>query len=289
MIQVRQSRADLVDDPTVDGQGHMAHTPYEHVACIQVGMHDARVAFGQDHRVQVRPDREEPGGTAGERLVEFGDDVRLRCHLLRYRDRHVAGRNRAPVGRAECDQGVHPFVATEVLDVVAAHDSAHGVPDHVHPFVSGLAADLFDQRSQSACHGPDVLRQRRVVQRHDPTEAAPAQSAAQQREDRAVVHDPVQQDDRGARGLDVADQQTTLHRRQTLEVVVHDLVPGLLLGQPQGVHDHMGCEPRDLDRRSADSTGAQQAGGSSARAPADAADAVTRGRGQGLVGHSCRT
>ena len=64
-----------------------------------------------------------------------------------------------------------PLVSAQSLHVVPADDAAHRVPDHMDPFVPGLAAHLFDQVGESLSHGPDVLGQGRVVQGDDATEA----------------------------------------------------------------------------------------------------------------------
>jgi hypothetical protein len=77
---------------------------------------------------------------------------------------------------------------------------------------AGLGAEQLDPGGKALSRGADVVGQRAVVQRQHAAEAAPAQTAAKQREDRAVVDHAVHQQDRRAGRLDVADQQTALDR-----------------------------------------------------------------------------
>ena len=184
----------------------------EDVAGLQVGVHDHRRLLGDHQLVEVAPHRDEPGAAAGGRLGELAD--RRRCPGAAGARAGAAACTPAAsrVRAAERDERVHALVAAEALHVVARDEPAHRVADDVDALVAGLLADLLDDRAEPVGEQPDVAVDRGVVDVDDAAEAAAAQPAAQQREDRAVVDDAVDQDDRRARGLDVAHDQPALHR-----------------------------------------------------------------------------
>ena len=108
---------------------------------------------------------------------------------------------------------------------------------------------------------PDVGGERAVVDRQHPPETAAAQAAPQHREDRPVVDHAVHQQDRRPGRLDVADDQTALHRRQPRQVAA--LVAagaGPLAGHPERVERGVRRHPGHLDGSAAQAGGGEQAG-----------------------------
>jgi hypothetical protein len=71
------------------------------------------------------------------------------------------------------------------------------VPDDVDPAAAGAFAYLLYVPAEQFGRDADVAGQRRVVERLDLLPAVLGEAAAQQDEDRAVVDEAVQQDDRG--------------------------------------------------------------------------------------------
>jgi hypothetical protein len=108
---------------------------------------------------------------------------------------------------------VDPLVAPEALHVVARDQPTHAVPDHVDAFEPRVGADALDVRREPLGSFAYVAGAHAVVQREHPVESAALQVAAQDREDRPVVGHAVHHQDRGAGRFDVADQQSSLHRR----------------------------------------------------------------------------
>ena len=65
--------------------------------------------------------------------------------------------------------------------MVAGHDAAQAVPDHVHAVVAGLLADLLDVLRRAGRRRPDVLHERAVVPGADRGEATTPQRGASRR------------------------------------------------------------------------------------------------------------
>ena len=121
------------------------------------------------------------------------------------------------------------------------------MPDHVDALMPGLFAHLVDECAQSPCHGTDVIGERRVVEGVRRAEPATVQTASQEREDRAIVEDAVDQHDGRAGGFDVADEKTALGGWQSLDGVPLLLESQLLLDEAKGVHREVGGDPGCLD------------------------------------------
>ena len=110
----------------------------------------------------------------------------------------------ALVRRPECHQGVHARVAAHPLDVVARDQTAEAVADHVDPLVARLSAPAARSPTAESCAAvADVTGEQAVVERATASrEAAPAQRPIHHGEDRVVVDDAVDQQDRRGRRVD---------------------------------------------------------------------------------------
>ena len=166
-------------------------------------------------------------------------------------------------GRAEGHQGVHPLVAAEPLHVVARDQAAHAVADDVDALEAGLVAELLDPGGEA--------RRRRAGRRwsagcssssargRKPRRRRPRRST---REDRAVVDHAVHQQDRRPGRLDVADQQTALHRREPGEVArLVPRAPARSASHAERVERGVRRDPGDLDGGAAQAGRGQQAAG----------------------------
>ena len=177
----------------------------------------------------------------------------------------------AGVRRAEGDERVHAGVAAEALHVVARDEAAQRVAHDVHALVAGLLAGALHEVLEAGGRAPHVVREGAVVEREHPAEAGAPQAAAQQGEDRAVVDQPVHQDDRRAGGDDVAEDQPALHGRQVAEGEAGEVLAAgaaaALGGDAEGVRGDVRGDPGHLGGGAADAGRAAQQPGAALRRP----------------------
>ena len=165
-----------------------------------------------------------------------------------------SGELSAVVRGAERDQGVHPCIAPQPLHVVAGDQPAETVADHVNPLVAGVGRQLLHRLAKQLGGGRDVAGQQAVVVRRDGEKAAATQRAVQQGEDRVVVDDAMDQQDRRFRRIDVVVDQAALFRAEPVEIMPPDTAPrsrnhdahrvGHQVGRsPAGLHQDAGRHP----------------------------------------------
>ena len=152
-------------------------------------------------------------------------------------------------GTAQGDEGVDALVPTEPRDVVAGDEATHAVANDVDPLVAGLGDERLDLLGQLGGGDADVARQDGVVHRRHPAEASTAQTEAQQGEDRPVVDDPVDEEDRRAGGLHVGDHQAALHRWQVLDAIAVAALGRAAPDEAEGIDHDVRRHPQGLDRR----------------------------------------
>ncbi len=220
---MRERGRDPMDDVDVERQRVVADAGNPQVTDGQVRMADERRLGRTDDRVQVPGEGHEPGPAVRRGLGQLADHVRARDELAQQGVRHHRGQQPGQAGAlvrcAQRHQGVHTGVAVEFLHVVAGDQAAEGVPDDVYARVARLLAHRLDHRGQLAGRRRDVRGEQRQVHGGDPSEASPAQRPAQPSEDRPVVDQAMDQQDRCARGFDVADEQPAPQRGEAVEGV----------------------------------------------------------------------
>jgi hypothetical protein len=134
------------------------------------------------------------------------------------------GGQRAGVRAAERDEGVDIRAAAHALDVVARDHPAERVTHDVDLVDTGPLAQLIHVLAQLVGGRADVAGEEAVVHGVHGAEPAPVQRAPEDREDRAVVHDPVDQQDRRAGRLHIGDHEAAPHRRQRIGAVAGGVV-----------------------------------------------------------------
>ena len=208
----------------------------------QVGVVAPARGGRQHHLVEVAVDGGDPGAASRRRLGELLQHRGARAQLADQRGGKDVRPHRALVRRPEGHEGLDPVVATLALDVVAGDQPAEAVADDVHAVVPGLLADALDVRAEVGGTARDVGQQRAVVPAAHVGEPPAPQAAVHHREDRPVVHEAVDQEDRGPRGQGIVGEQGPDGRRLDSRPVA-GVGPECRAPRAERVHQHVGADP----------------------------------------------
>ena len=198
----------------------MTHAPDGHVAHDQIGVFDPCVAARQDQLVEVAVEGEEAGRALGRRLGQVADEVGARPQLANQRQ-HLGGPGEfGPLVRgAQRDQGADSLVSAHPLHVVPGDQAAERVTDDVDAFVAGVGGEPLDRLGEVAGRSADVAGQEPVVEPGQIGETSAPQGPLEQGEDRVVVDDAVDEEDRGGSGVDRVVDQAALLRAEAGQIV----------------------------------------------------------------------
>src|SRR5215213_5918748 len=221
----------------------MAHAAYRDVTRTQIWMVDSGVPAGHHDMVQVAVEGSKSSRT-GRGLGKFVEQVRTWGQLADQRQRlSSASQQRAGVGSREGDQRVQAAVTAETLHIVASYQTTEAVADDLDPFVTGFCTEFVDGRPQVHRRAANVAGEQPVVETGEVAEPPAAQGPVQHGEDRMVVPDAVNQQDRRRSDLD-----SFMHDRPLLRIQAGKGWPAAHLWSRLGedsdwVHDQMCADP----------------------------------------------
>ena len=218
----------------------MSDATEEDVSRFQLRVDNPRISFRDDDLIQIRPHSQEASATVRGWLGQLSQDIGAGSHLSEDAHGEDAGGCAALVWRAQRDQRVHSMVTAHALDVVAAYEAAHGMPDDVHSLIPGFSGDCLDCFGQLGGDCANIGAEPGVVERDNTAESSLAQSTAKQSKDAAVVDNSVNQDDRRAGGFHITDEQSTLDWWQPFKIMAFHLFSNLLFSDTEWVHRDVG-------------------------------------------------